>query len=592
MIPFAAELLLVSSALLQPSAAGDLAPLLAKPDLTPVHPLRSTQVLELKFRDGTDVRLREGRFVGEVGGIGDLEKVNLLLEQLGAAARRTFMQSEEWLAEWRGSGEARSGRRLHDLNLFFCIDLPAGDASSICDVLNSLETVEIAWPAAVPSDPTVPAALLACLPALAPPDFVSQQAYHGPAPVGVDAAFANTFSDGRGGGRTIIDCETGWTDDHEDLIGKAKDQYVGYTPAPYPWNHGTAVLGELVGEDNGFGVRGLSPDASVKMSTHSPTGGPQNIPGSVMNAAAHAKVGDIVLIEIQCFGGPPGPYPCEYDPSTFATVQAATANGVHVVAAAGNGDKDLDSSAYGGAFKFAVRDSGAILVGASNGSSLDKASFSNYGTRLTSSGWGYNVVTTGYGSLYTTGNVKAEYANDFSGTSSASPIVTGAVACLTSAYSAAFKAELDPLIVRTVLEQTGTPQGTGGIIGPRPDLRRAFRVVGIPELELTGSFLPGGSLSVTCHASPGDAWALFWSPALAPQPLDVWPAGQLLLAPSPMITLFLNGSIGAGGTGTVASALPNLPGLSGFTSWFQGAAIFSSGTAVASFTNAVELAIQ
>ena len=50
----------------------------------------------------------------------------------------------------------------------------------------------------------------------------------------------------------------------------------------------------------------------------------------------------------------PAPHPCEYDPAIFATVEAATANGVHVYAAAGNGGQNLDSAAYGGALALSV----------------------------------------------------------------------------------------------------------------------------------------------------------------------------------------------------------------------------------------------
>lgn len=572
-------------------ALAPLAPLMEKPVTSMVDPMRSTTTVEVKFGHGTQVRLRDDRFVGSAAVDADLEKVNLLIEGLGASSRRTFMQSEEWLAGWRESGERRSGHALHDLNLFFCVDLPDGDASAICDVLNQLDAVEIAWPSAVPSDPIVPPALLACMTALMAPDLSAGQTYAGPAPTGVDAEHGNTFSGGRGVGVTIIDCETGWTDDHEDLTNKALNQYVGYTPAPYPWNHGTAVLGELVGEENGFGVQGLCVDADVKMSTHSPVGGGTNIPGSVMNAAAAAQTGDVIVIEIQCSGGPPAPYPCEYDPSMFATVQTATANGVHVIAAAGNGNNDLDSGSYGGAFNFAVRDSGAIMVGASNGSSLDKASFSNYGSRLTSSGWGFNVTTTGYGDLWGSGST-TYYTAGFSGTSSATPIVTGAAVGLMSMIREAFKTEIDPIALRTLLANNGTPQGAGGIIGSRPDLKKAIRAAGVPELELSGTFLPGSALTITCHAAPGDTWGLFWSPTLLPQPVYAAPAGYLALDPNALLTLFLNGAIGGSGTGQVTFNIPNLPGISGFKSWFQGVAIFSTGTAFASFTNTAEFEIQ
>ena len=53
----------------------------------------------------------------------------------------------------------------------------------------------------------------------------------------------------------------------------------------------------------------------------------------------------------------------EYWDSYFDAIKNATARGIIVVEAAGNGGMDLDSSIYGGKFDRSVRDSGAILVG-------------------------------------------------------------------------------------------------------------------------------------------------------------------------------------------------------------------------------------
>ena len=71
----------------------------------------------------------------------------------------------------------------------------------------------------------------------------------------------------------------------------------------------------------------------------------------------------------------------------------------------------------------AMAQTSAVMVGASNGSSLDIASFSNFGSRLDAHGWGFNVTTSGYGGLYNGGTLET-YTSTFSGTSSATPIVT------------------------------------------------------------------------------------------------------------------------------------------------------------------------
>jgi subtilisin family serine protease len=71
------------------------------------------------------------------------------------------------------------------------------------------------------------------------------------------------------------------------------------------------------------------------------------------------------------------------------------------------------------------------------------------------------------------------YTQWFSGTSSASPIVAGAAAVVSSAYEAAHGTNLTPQSLRARLIATGTPQKLGagaltGAIGPLPDLARAL----------------------------------------------------------------------------------------------------------------------
>ena len=441
-------------------------------------------MLVLKFAHGTNARLVDGRFQPEVPAI---VAVEAQLDALGATRRRIWLQSDDELVEWRLSGEARSQRPLHDLTQFFHILLPAGTSvAAACDALNRHDVVELAYPLGTGGDPLGPALGTT-------PDFENLQDYRLPAPTGIDAIYGNSFPGGVGSGTIIADCETGWTDDHEDLINKAPGNYVGLPPTNYPWDHGTAVLGELVGEDNGFGVKGICHGAEVRMSSHQ--GSSANFATAIQAAVDAVDVGDAVVIEIQCAAGPPSPHPCEYEAAIFAVVETATANGIHVYAAAGNGNNDLDSAAYGGLFNKLVRDSGSVMVGASDGGTLNKASFSNYGSRLDAHGWGRDVVTAGYGTLQS-GPVTEEYTDSFNGTSSATPIVTGAGVILNSIHEAVNGSPLDPFVLRDRLTQTGTPQGTGGQIGPRPDLRVAIDTM----LGQGTSYCTAGTSASGCQA--------------------------------------------------------------------------------------------
>ena len=134
--------------------------------------------------------------------------------------------------------------------------------------------------------------------------------------------------------------------------------------------------------------------------------------------------------------------------------------------------------------------------------------FSNYGSRVDVQGWGRKVATLDYGDLQSCQHpddrryTDRHYTNEFSGTSSASPIVAGAAVLVESWARQTRNAPLAPQAVRDLLRQTGTPQteGIGGSshgfasgfactsdgctdfappqsIGPRPDLARAFDVL-------------------------------------------------------------------------------------------------------------------
>jgi subtilisin family serine protease len=206
---------------------------------------------------------------------------------------------------------------------------------------------------------------------------------------------------------------------------------------------------------------------------------------AITHASLAAGRGGIVLVELQA----PGPHsvaqctcnrsqcnyvPLEYWRANFDAIAQATANGVHVVQAAGNGSVDLDDPVYGGAFNRSVRDSGAILVGASGASTRAPLCYTNHGSRVDVHAWGEKVVSTGYGDLSGSGENQA-YTATFGGTSSAAPIVVGAVASLQGAANAAGQGPIDPRALRELLSATGTPQDSGTQrIGSQPDLRNAL----------------------------------------------------------------------------------------------------------------------
>ncbi len=315
------------------------------------------------------------------------------------------------------------------------------------------------------------------------PSFESYQGYLGPAPHGIDAPAAWRRGH-RGEGVWFADVEGGWNAAHEDLPGDRIEHVAGIPIRDPSWRaHGTAVLGEVIGRDNGKGVAGIAPDVS-RVFTASIDG--IAVADAIDAAAQQLRPGDVLLIELQG-GGPRGRWiPVEYWDDVFDAIYAATQRGVIVIEAAGNGDEDLDHPGYRRAFDRAYRDSGAIMVGAGGPpregfTDRERLDFSNHGDRVDVQGWGRKVATLDYGDLQACDDhsdrtyADRHYTGEFSGTSSASPIVAGA-AILLEGIARSRGRIIPPAELRELLRRTGTPQtgDTSEHIGPRPDLERAI----------------------------------------------------------------------------------------------------------------------
>lgn len=203
--------------------------------------------------------------------------------------------------------------------------------------------------------------------------------------------------------------------------------------------HGTGTLGVVGGVENGYGVTGIAPQARIGAESIFQNQASYNIAGAILRAATVAGAGGVILIEVssigpqnssacsctsnsysQCFA-----LPEEYWQDRFDAIATATANGVTVVEAAGNGSCQLDHAVYGNAFNRTVRDSGAMMVGSSPSTSRTPIWYTNWGSRIDVHAWAENVVTTGGGHLFNGGGDPNQYYMDFSGTSSASAIVAG-----------------------------------------------------------------------------------------------------------------------------------------------------------------------
>jgi subtilase family protein len=499
--------------------------------------------LEVKFAAGLQVRGANTQLHSATGA--SLQRVQDVLDRNGARDVEPLVQgiSASALTALAVTAGARSGRAAPDMASWYSVTLPADvDPDAVIGQLHALPDVAFAYPA---PDPVPP-------PDSSTPDFTTQQGYLRPAPEGIDADFAHQDVRARGAGVQIADLEYDWDFNHEDLqVGASSDLggtvYPRYTA--FMDEHGTAVFGELVAHDNGYGVTGAVPDAS--MYGISPT----NSRGSWQPGPALAylaglgvlKAGDAVLLEQQTVGPAGGTNyaPLEWIPSVWDAVRLLTDLGVVVVETGGNGNQNVDDPSYvrNGVkwFDRSVHDSGAILVGAGSGTDHERLGFSNYGSRFDLQGWGGSIVTTGFnGNLWggtDPANRDMRYTNSFGGTSGAGPIVTGAVVAVQSYLEATGQKPWTAEQIASVLAATGTPQGpttAGQHIGPLPNLQAALKSIEVdpptttitltqkpprqgdwyinPRVTLTAGDGWGSGVAQTAYRLDGGGWTTYRAP--------------------------------------------------------------------------------
>jgi len=337
------------------------------------------------------------------------------------------------LQELRADAETRSHHTIADLSLYSSVWLRRSDAAvagKLVQKLGANPAVEQVYPQPIFRDADIPPTTTI--------NLTSSQGYLNPAPAGIDVPFARKFPGGRGETVSIIDVEAGWVLDHEDLPGP--DAVFSWHGVNLSGDHGTAVAGELWGIEDSIGVTGISPRSRMGWSSVT---GAQFFPNpfyspaaAIVNATADLSPGDVILIEQHgpvlmdgiayptnaCNPDQIGYLPVEVWGAEFDAISLATARGIIVVEAAGNGTMSLDGYPE---FDRTARDSGAIIVGASSGGgSRTPACFTNSGKRVDVYSWGGGVATLGYAelpSLRANGTDQRQwYTGSFSGTSSAS----------------------------------------------------------------------------------------------------------------------------------------------------------------------------
>src|SRR5690554_302482 len=313
----------------------------------------------------------------------------------------------------------------------------------------------------------------------ATPNYFAQQTYIQANP-GVNMQYV--WNQGiTGSGVRVRDVEYGMSVTHEELTASKFSNAMSIHSSLTPdfIDHGTATAGVVAADNGGYGVTGMQYGISEFKVFPEKTNNGYNRLFAVNSAISQSLAGDVIIYEMQMFGYNATQtderyVPAEYIQSVWDATKAATSAGIHIVAAAGNGDQDLDHSGYSSYINRG--DSGALIIGAgSNTTAHSRLGFSTYGQRVDLQGWGMGVLTSGYGNYAMIGNDPNQSYVMFSGTSSATPIVASCVIALLSRAKAS-NYILSPAEVRTILTTTGIAQGgdTSKPIGPIPNMMAAL----------------------------------------------------------------------------------------------------------------------
>lgn len=313
------------------------------------------------------------------------------------------------------------------------------------------------------------------------PNFEANQTYLGVNP-GVNVNYAWNLNV-NGSGIKIRDVEYGFNKNHEEFNQNNTFLATGMTinsgaSVAYT-EHGTATFGTVMADKGTYGVSGLAHGATEMILYPEWQISGYNRVYAVTQAIQNSTVGDVIIFEMQTVGQGANLYvPAEFNTLIWDLTLAATNSGIVIVAAAGNGEQDLNSTYYQNYMN--LGNSGAIIVGAGTSNlSHNRISYSTFGTRVDVQGWGQNVFTSGYGDAQIIGNDFNQYYTNFAGTSSATAMVSGCVVVLQSYHFSLTGAYLTGPEMRTILKNTGIPQGTtvSGNIGPLPNIQVAMQTI-------------------------------------------------------------------------------------------------------------------
>lgn len=255
---------------------------------------------------------------------------------------------------------------------------------------------------------------------------------------------------------------------HEDLdVISEPGQTLIIDPTITEPDHATACLSIINGQENGFGVTGIAPEAQAYFfPLTSVEDGPRE-QEAFLNCYDTLGPGDVV----SCSFGPA----CSLNNSAFSWVllRLGADLGIITCVAAGNDCDNVDDC-------LDLGDSGAIVVGACSPGFpyyrlafsnhfqsiyIDAADFLSHSNVVHCSAWGLSVASAGYGNIFFPtdpntgfGDPDRSYTNAFSGTSAATPQIAGLAACYSGLVQQFYGIPLNAVQIREAC-RVGLTQG-------------------------------------------------------------------------------------------------------------------------------------
>lgn len=303
------------------------------------------------------------------------------------------------------------------------------------------------------------------------PNFMHLQTYLNE-PYGMNVI--NTWNKKINGSRTVVrHLDFGLYRYHENLID-SDITVVNSRPETENCNHGTASTGCIVAAKGSIGVAGIAHGCKYYFYD-------TNNLDLIVN---DAQVGDIISLDIQFKVGDKL-LPATHMRSWWERISILISKGATVILAAGNGGLNLSvpgvMNDYG--------DNGSMLVGACYHNTGRRVGFSNYGHATSYiNSWGdWSVTTTGYGSLQKFPGNNRNYSKDYAGTSSATPLCSGALA-LVQDYAKSKNVILSAWSMRRIVGLSNYSDGVQDGIGRRPNvdylLSMVDKLISLGDLKL------------------------------------------------------------------------------------------------------------